>query len=336
MFSSTQVVFLFDVNCLNETSLSNDDLNNHITKLKLSCLRLLTEFGAQTENGSDVRWSAKFYDSVLFKPGKANSSFVDFNKSSFDSFDDELSKKIIKAYELSKDNIGDKNATQRNVKRVSSFTNCHSHCYILNKAIQEVLKDYNWDLADVNSPIHTRKTRNQEDKAPCSFNNIIVYNNLPKDRDSVKTFIGNDLSTGSSEEFVAHFLEPATVHEFQKGDYFRLHFVDVVAGRLRPTTSVELVSALDNYLSKFNGSLHCITSIVECSNSLLGLEENDQSYIIGPHLHGIESNWFAKCGRKSKIVRPRQPQAGPELVWEDDNGGTFLLIKLQVLMMQGR
>lgn len=318
MFSSVQVVLLFDVHCLNRIAFCSNNASK-ASRLKLSCLRLLTEFGAQTEN-SEVRWAAKYYDSLVFKSGKANRKFADFNLSSFDNFDSELFEKI-----KSSDDI-----------RSSQIVH-HSHCFILNKAIQEALKDYNWDLPDVNSPVSTRKTRNNinhQENVP--LNAIVVFNKLPLDEQDVRNFIGDETSSGRPEAFIQKFLEPATLHELRASQSFSLHFVDLLGRKFDSLSNFSSFTAINEYLDKINGCFHCITSILDLSNLLPTSTSDVLSQIITQQLQGLDNSWFSKSSRCKSSGRVRKSQPGPKLIWEDAQGVNFLKIQLDVMTLQGR
>ena len=332
MYSSVQVVFLFDVNCLNNENVEKNSSSVHISKFTLSCLRLLTEFGAQTENDGDVRWAAKYYDSTSFKPGKANSKFCDFNKKTFDSFCEEIKQKFVSIGDVSKNKL----VSNKSNKRTSNLTE-YTHCFILNKAIQEALKDYNWDIPDANSPKlkKTRKSTLNEDKFPDHLISIIVFNNVPHNIETVQKFIGDSTWGGSAKNFSEVLLENSTRLVLEDCKAFKLHFVDVAAKQFSADCDPLLRSSISDCLSKFNGSLHCISSLVDCKKILETEDRVSCIPIIPPHLRELSAGSFLKPTKNIKN-RVRKPQNGPELIWEDSNGTSFLKIKLEVVSLQGK
>ncbi|XP_047736998.1 uncharacterized protein LOC108678874 isoform X2 [Hyalella azteca] len=340
MFSSAQVVFIFDLNCLDASSTSENDSNLQKAAIKLSCLRLLTEFGAQTQNGSDVRWASKFYDSLIFKPGKTNNSFVDFNRLSYDTFDSEVSQKLNFSTSHRNDSheVEARRTSQRNASQNSSSRAIqrHSACFILNKAIQEALKDYNWDLPDVSSPVITKKSHFAENGLKAgkldNFNAIVVFTKIPQDAGAVQEFVGGE-NIATPEDFPRKFFEKATQQALEEVKGFRLFFIDTSPTQIM-FKDLPVLTALNEYLGKFNGSLHCISSIVDCSDLLSNSSRQKVFQSQKLLLHGLEKSWFFK-GKNLRLGRPRKPQPGPLLVWKNDSK-IAARIKLEILTLQGR
>ncbi|KAF2367156.1 hypothetical protein FHG87_002092 [Trinorchestia longiramus] len=330
MYSSAQVVFMFDVNCLDLSLQSVKDVNVHIAAFKLCCLRLLTEFGAQTQNCSDIRWAVKFYDSLIFKPGKTNNSFLDFNRRSYDIFDAEICRKLKVSL---KNDHNDDSANSTLQRKAGQSNSNHTACFILNKAIQEALKDYNWDLPDVSSPVNTRKSRNnQQDKSNGIFNGIVVFTKFPQDVQTANQFTGN-CALNNPQALAKLFLEKATLQALEESHLFRLFFIET-SPTLLNLKEHPVLESLNSLLNQFHGSLLSIGSIVDCSGLIL--RSSKQQVLLSQKLHfrGLEKSWFSK-GRLNRTGRLRKPQPGPTLVWQSD-GLTTLKIALKILVLQGR
>lgn len=326
MFSSVQVVLLYDVNCLQTSCASVHDYNGHVAAFKLACLRLLTEFGAQTENESDIRWAAKYYDSAVFKPGKTNNSFWDFNRRTYDNFDSELSKKLQKST-----NIDD-------AARSSRLG--HSECFILNKAIQEALKDYNWDLPDISSPVRSRKSRlalngSKPEKTSDVFNAIVVFCKLPQTVEAARKFLASSASASNPQAFAKEFIEKATEQALEELQDFKLIFIDCTPEPLNlDNDNFRVMSNFNSHISKFNGAVHSINSLVDCSGLIFNPSESLNFTSLKLHLRGLEKNWFCK-GRNHRAGRLRKPQPGPLFIWKK-NEDVQVEIKLEILVLQGR
>lgn len=335
MFSTVQAIFLFDVNSLAATCKSESELEHNVAKLKLGCLKLLTEFGAQTENGTDdVRWSCKYYDSCNFKPGTNRRDFVDFNKKSFDDLDNDLTDRFCKAFD-SKQTDSDKST--------SSNETVKPHHYTLNKALQEVLQDYNWDVPVISSPVKSvrRKAKSghtkllPENVGP--YNTVIVYTNVPHNLPQVWEFCGSDKV--KAEDFLDSFLDQSMVKGFQE-EHICLNFVNLGLCLVdKEVPDPKVTQTIQSGLAKLNGRLHSISNIAqnvatrvtqyEVPSGEWGLFPSPSAPVAGV---GVQVSWW----RKARSGRPRKPQPGPTLVWEDAQGTSYLKVHLELLAVHGR
>ncbi|XP_071544769.1 uncharacterized protein [Panulirus ornatus] len=341
MFSSVQVVLLFDVNSFAETSKNESDLEQNVTRLKLACLKLLTEFGAQTEKGTEaVRWACKYYDSYNFKPDTSRKDFIDFNRKSYEDFENELTDRYCKAFDR-KQSGNDSTNTSDNYK---------PHYYTLRKSLQEVLLDYNWDRPDISSPVKTAKRKAKagyskllEDAGP--YNTIIVCTNVPQNLKAVKNFCGyEEVDTNhlqiTADDFLGSILDPSMVKGLQEDKQICLNFVNLNDVSLSDEASIEreVTSAVHSGLAKLNGGLHSISNIVQTVTSQVA-EYNGIPKASGafpsPAVQvgglGVQVSWW----KKARCGRPRRPQPGPSLVWEDGDGISYMRAQLEVLAVHG-
>lgn len=362
MFSSIQAVFLFDVNCFRETCKKEIELEQNVAQLKLSCLRLLTEFGAQTEA---VRWSCKYYDSCTFKPDTSRKDFGEFCRQGFDDFENELIDRYCKAFDgiqQQQQNGGDSEETEFDSKVTTadkttlnttstSSDSYKPHSYILKKALQEVLLDYNWDQPDISSPVKANrrrsKTGQQQKLIPeCvePYNTIVIFTNVPESGPKLQEFCGlSSTSAGakdvqvSPEDFMGSILDPSMVKGFQVDKKISLNFVSVCEFGVH--SDPHYTSSIQSGLGKLNGALHKITSIVQnsswevvdnrCTDAQGGLFPSPGMRVAGL---GLPLVWWGR----GKVGRPRKPQPGPLLVWEDEHGTSHLRAQLEVLAVHGR
>ena len=323
MYKSAQVVFVYDVNCLNSFYDNESEFTSYCSKLKLGCLRLLTELSSQCKPGVDLNWAFKFYDSCIFKRGKLNRRFQELTASAFNSFDKELTSLFTAKREAYL-------AEAKNDK-----TPNHPHSYMLNKALQEALKDYNWEITDNDSPINKRKSRkSNESQKDKSYNAIIVFNSLPNTNEEMRKFIGSESNNLSIDNFLKNLLEPATINELKENQFFQLDFVDInINNWIQDKNSIN--SAIANYMNKLNSCLHSLFSLVDHSDSSSVKKEGNNNYLIGPCMKGLDNQWFIK-GNKQSSARCRKAQPGPSLIWQDDEGISFIKITLEILRLNGR
>ncbi|CAL4158686.1 unnamed protein product [Meganyctiphanes norvegica] len=353
MFSSVQVALLFDVNSFSDICNSERELQENVARLKLSSLRLLTEFGAQTEKGSEVvRWSYKYYDASCFKPDTTRKSFLDFNKKSFDDFENDLTDRFYTAFDTKQGDGsagGKSGAVQNDLPSTIGVTGNKPHCYILNKSFQEVVHDYNWDIPDISSPVKSnrRRTQNKCKLTPeivGPYNAVIVYTNIPKNQNELRKFCGEEGDVeGTADNFMDEILDPATRSFFQDGKQIRPYFINLVD--LCETDDTNLFNGIRIGLTKLQGGLFNITSLVQTepmciiqngannvteADSILQLFPLPSQPVVGA-AYSVHSEWWIK----GKHGRARKPQPGPSLIWEDSQGTSFLQAQLEVLAVQG-
>lgn len=353
MFSSVQVALLFDLNSFSDTITSEKELEEYVARLKLSSLRLLTEFGAQTEKGSEVvQWSYKYYDSRSFKPDTARKSFQEFNRKSYDDFENDLTDRFYRAFDAIQGDGsagGKSGAVQNQDLQSSSVSGNKPHCYILNKSFQEVVHDYNWDRPDISSPVKSnrRRTQNKSKLIPENvgpYNAVIVYTNVPKTQNELRIFCGEESDVeGTADNFMDAVLDPTTRRYFQEEKQIRPYFINLA--NLSDTDDKILYNGIRSGLSKMQGGLFSIKTLVQTTsmsfiqngaNSRTKAEALVDIFPIPPQpvvgaAHSLHSEWWLK-GRPG---RARKPQPGPALVWEDSQGTSFLKAQLEVLAVQG-
>ena len=334
MYSSVQCVFLLDVNSIYNKNSENSNTNNDLSKITLCVLRLLTEFGAQTEKGNEcVRWSFKFYDSQIFKPGGARKIFSEFSKCLIDDFEKELYDKINNLNESRKFNKGKSDQSVGN----------KNPSFILKKALQEVLIDYNWDSPDISSPVKTKHNKLKNTKhrlLPNSnglYNAVVLLTNVPKSYDELEAFIGQKPAT----DFVTNILDDITFKGFIEKK-LRLYFID--NDKKNNVLDWDFIVKTHSSLLKLNGGLHSINSIVQ-DKKILTFDRNDLKHDELSHSSfypilksGVNSTdltlkaigWWKGKGSG----RPRKSQPGPRLLWKNKEKIVFDL-QLEVMAVHG-
>lgn len=370
MASLVQVVFLIDVNYLAKYELKSEVNENLHRKLYLCSLRLLTEFGAQTDK-DNVRWSFKFYNSSKYKPDISHKIFYDFNLLSLKKFEDEL-QAVCKNIQKSHSGKQDRNRLSSGFIRPASSSSKnidlsnkeldgsapekqYSHSYILNKCLQETLFDYNWDRPDITSPVRdsknfssgrasrNRRNNRNSDIGPATnedLNFVIVFTHVPKNLEEVSKFIGQS-SCSCSSDLVKNIFDSATLQGFIEEKKLRLHLINISKDRL----DFPHKSLLQAALNKLFGGVHEIdnlvndsefkeTSVNECNElQSIFLSSNECKVVKGAELGLTSFYWW---NRKNISMRGRVPQPGPSLVWEDIDGVSFIKISLELLSVQGR
>lgn len=320
MYSTVQAVLVFDLSNFMGVCSSESEIEYHIAKIKLVSLKLLLNFGAKTDRAVEgVRWSWKFYDSRTFRPDTSRKQFLDLGRKVFGEFESELTDKYCKAFDNQED--GDEPSSE-----------CRRpHSFVLKKALQEVLLDYNWDGPDISSPVKTTRRKNNGNlgtAAPLSsgtYNAVVVVANVPRRPETT--------SDGATEDFLANVLDGAMAKAFQEDKKISLSFVE-----LWEATNCLQPSRLGADLAKLSGSLHNITDFIQTqpkqvARSQMQLTGELESNQNGPTVFSqqVQLPW-----RSARTGRPRKPQRGPALVWEDAAGISHLSIQLQVLAVYGR
>ena len=320
MYSTVQVVLLCDLSNFVSLCSSESEIEHHIAKIKLGSLKLLLNFGAKTERGIEgVRWSWKYYDSRTYRPDTSRKQFLDLGRKVFGEFESELADKYCKAF----DNQQEEDELSSEGRR--------PHSFVLKKALQEVLIDYNWDGPDISSPVKTTRRKHNGSLGtvpPLSsgtHNAVVVVANVSKGPETT--------SEGPQEDFLANVLDGAMVKAFQEDKKIALNFVE-----LWETTNCLQPSRLNADLAKLNGSLHNITDFIHTQPKQVAKTQGLSTSVSEDSKNGVAviSQQVQLPWRCARTSRPRKPQRGPNLVWEDAAGISHLSIQLQVLAVYGR
>ncbi|MPC07935.1 Treslin [Portunus trituberculatus] len=318
MYSTVQAVFVLDLSNFVNLCSSESEIEHHIAKIKLVSLKLLLNFGAKTERALEgVRWSWKFYDSRTFRPDTSRRQFLDFGKKAFGEFEAELTDKYCKVFD--------------NQQEECEQSGCRQpHSFVLKKALQEVLLDYNWDGPDISSPVKTNRRKNGNvgpvvpPASGGTYNAVVVVANVPRDSEAS--------CEGSPEDFLANVLDAAMVKAFQEDKKISLSLLD-----LWEDASCPLPSKLNTELAKLGGSLHSITNFIQTQPKQVAKTQALSASIpeCGQNGIAVSSQQVQLPWRSARNSRPRKPQPGPTLVWEDTAGISHLSIQLQVLAVYG-
>ena len=382
MVSTVKVVFLIDIHCFSKTMNRNcEKYQSFKSKICLCCLKLLTEFGALTETGNDqVSWSFKFYNSTKFRSDTTKKVFIDFNKTSFDELAIEIEKYIDKENpnantrtlrtrkysNISIDSNSSTSTTTNNDRlnvstSKSASENLQSHSFILKKALQEILLDYNWDSTDISSPVKLNKTnlcRPTRGKTKSSaphfnldfieeFNFVIVLTNIPSNLRELSEFIGQSNSNSKKEskasDFVSTLFNSSMISGFKNEKRIRVHFINTsnqsLEASLKQRIQVDLnkllsgIHEIDNLVQSKQLILSDGRPITEKDSNLYRMFSNAAEGLNDSSLHFSElciydNDWWNKQeSSPSSLVS----QEGPVLLWEDANGIYFLNIKLRIL-----
>ena len=330
MYSCVQCVFLLDVNSIKVSDEKTENIDHDLSSVCLCVLRLLTEFGTNAERGIEsVRWAFKYYDSKSFKSGTTRKTFIEFDKSSFDEFEEELSNKI------------KKNTNKKN-EGVSK-----SHSFILKKGLQEVLLDFNWDSPDISSPVKPINSKSNKSKKSSSglavdnepYNAVIVLSRVPHNQTEYEKFTeGTPMS-----EFTKDIMDEFTYKGFKDEKNIRLYFID--QNKENDEIDMQLMHKIHLNLLKLNGGYHSIRSIVSnkstaISNNTTLTRKLEGSELLLPLVNcisTIEVSLKAKGWWKTKgSGRPRRTQPGPKISWIDKEGISFIEFQLEVMALHGR
>lgn len=389
MVSLVQLVFLIDVNYL--SNCSQDELEKRRNKLLLCSLRLITEFGAQTDKGNEnVRWSFKFYDSRRFKPDTSQKIFYDYNKESTIKFNDALQKIVSQTKSHSPNNMG-KMDIKDSLDKTQNFINNlphpkkrsnksdilvqnkrnegsskalkvelkssdpqtkYSHSYILNKSLQEILLDYDWDRPTISSPVRTSKSLDQNKKRTIKnseqvdsevLNFVIVFMCIPYNLEEIKTFI--DKKVCQKTDFFKSIFDPPTLRGFKEEKQLRLHLINISETPIEPL----IKASFQSDLRKVDGDVHELNNLVQDkTHEIVKLVNNKNKNSIfknsgsdnpvkGSEISVNINNWCdIKKSSISKSVNKNIYHENTNFIWEDENGISFLQISIECFNITGR
>ena len=171
---------------------------------------------------------------------------------------DTLGKFKEKLGEMRRKLIGSPSRARR--KSTPGVTN-HSHAFILNKALQEILLDYNWDGPDMSSPVkktkldRTKKCSKADDTEDLNF--VFVFTSIPCNVEEMSTFTGKDIAGAS--DFLRSVLDTTSLKGFRSDKNLRLHFVNTSSQSVQGN----LLSVFQHDLAKVNGNVHSIDDLVQ-------------------------------------------------------------------------
>lgn len=196
--STMQVVFLFDLNaCADFLFSPKDDLIRRLLSVRLTCLRLLSDFSSKFPS---FKWGAKFFDSH----GSKNQTmckfvFTDFSLENFETLENEICIRYERHLSILQALL---ESSQNNVSIINNQlreeTDMVSPVKILQLALTQVLCEFQWETMDMWSPSYTKvKTRKR--------NFLFVFSDFKDNDESLHKFFGLNNSF-SKPKFMNLFL----------------------------------------------------------------------------------------------------------------------------------
>ncbi|XP_037773834.1 uncharacterized protein LOC119569975, partial [Penaeus monodon] len=142
----------------------------------------------------------------------------------------------------------------------------------------------------------------------------------------------------TAEDFLGTVVDPALLKGFQEDKQIHLNFINVSNAPSTAAADPRVTSTINAGLSKLNGSLHPLSNIVQSGAVQIAANERvPKAGGIFPSPPvcvagiGVQVTWW----KKTRGARPRRPQPGPFLVWEDAEGISYLKVQLEVLAVHG-
>lgn len=218
--SEIQVVFLIDV--FSQTLHENEsDYTCRIKRISLPCFRLLSHFASICKEriknskrktaASGLRWGYKFYNSRSLSTKVETYSWRDFKIRHFEDFEGALSGRF--------ENI----LTSSRLKKSASSNNSPAVC--LNRALTELLYDFQWEKPDITSPVKvTRSHSRLENSVQQTRNFVLLLSECPHNVEELETFCQQKNS--DSEFWISSIIPPALFLKFHQTSKLTIHWVD--------------------------------------------------------------------------------------------------------------
>ena len=172
-----QVVLLFDLHCLGWDAPSDEAFEWRLRCLQRATLRLLLSQADCLQRDGRLRLGFRLFDSARYKPGADRSGFVDFTLDAFETLENSLAGAL----------------EQRRVSspRRPADPDSAPASQALTRALHEVLSDFQWEHADVESPVkRPRRRRGAAPPPDDSGNAVYLVAALPPAAEAARRFAG--------------------------------------------------------------------------------------------------------------------------------------------------
>ena len=219
----SQILFLFDLDqCLPLTnaSLTSENLEFLIARLRRVCLQLLLSHSAQNAHVSSsivvsndalknrskfehqhmAHFDFRFYSSneYFMVPDQLQPTFSELEEESLDKLETSLSERFEQLLQNSKTNTFNADALKQHIESVGH----KSHSQTLRKALEEIAVLYTWDNPMLNSPVKQMRGISRS-RIPSKFYNdeniVYIFTCLPNNSSELARFLGK--SDKSSKRF---------------------------------------------------------------------------------------------------------------------------------------
>lgn len=242
-FEKCKILFLVDVN----QGKLDIECDNKVfaNRISLSAFRILTALDEKVLNKKilkrsnrnlQLQWSYKIFNSSQYKLMRHVNPFKEFKNRYFEEFE---------------------NAVERNVETAIQEVNPHDElrenlsgkqypANVLNKVLNEIALDYQWDDSDIFSPVKHVKSRRKSMKNEQNHrreNMVFLFANSPKNPLELRQFSGKVVL--DDDIFLDSFMPPDLVHKLLHN--VKLHWID---------TDVPCVSELMDVCHNFINDIH--------------------------------------------------------------------------------
>ncbi|XP_062594870.1 treslin-like [Saccostrea cucullata] len=260
-----KILFLVDGNqgvCGQDVKNEAKVLANRVT---LSAFRILTALNDRVTSKSNLKrgnktphlkWSYKIYNSSQYRLKRLVNLFKEFKTRYFEEFENEVERNIetsIQDIQTDIDSEGHKHGKQYPAN-------------ILNKVLNEIVLDYQWEDPDIFSPVKSRRKSAKNENHNKTENFVFLFANSPKNPIGLRQFSGKVVL--DDEIFLDSFMPPDLISTFSHKIRLSLNWIDtdVFFFDVNP----ESVQFVETAIHKLHGSLIPVESLVQSNRQCIG------------------------------------------------------------------
>lgn len=230
-FDKFKILFLVDVN----QGKCDHDVKVLANRISLSAFRILTAVSEKVLNKKvskrsnkipHLQWSFKIYNSSHYKLMRQVNPFKEFKNRYFEEFENTVERNI-------------ETAIEEYSQHVDSKGNSLGKQYpaqVLNKVLNEIALDYQWEDPDIFSPVKSRRKNNKNEQTRKTENIVFLFINSPKNPHELRQFSGKVVL--DDEIFLDSFMPPDLINKLLHN--IKLYWIDTDISCVSKMNTVDL------------------------------------------------------------------------------------------------
>ncbi|XP_061173401.1 treslin-like [Saccostrea echinata] len=260
-----KILFLVDGNqggCAQDVKNEAKVLANRVT---LSAFRILTALNERVTSKTNLKrgnktqhlkWSYKIYNSSKYTLKRLVNPFKEFKTRYFEEFENEVERNIETAIQ----------DIQSDIDTVGHIHGKQYPANILNKVLNEIVLDYQWEDPDIFSPVKSRRKSVKNENHSKTENFVFLFANSPKNPVGLRQFSGKVVL--DDEIFLDSFMPPDLISTFSHNIRLSMNWIDTDVSFLDVNpVSVQFV---ESAIHKLYGSLIPVETLVQSNRQCIG------------------------------------------------------------------
>lgn len=251
-FDKFKILFLVDVN----QGKCDHDVKVLANRISLSAFRILTAVSEKVLNkkvskrGNKIphlQWSYKIYNSSHYKLMRQVNPFKEFKNRYFEEFENTVERNIETAIE----------EYSQHVESKGNSSGKQYPAQVLNKVLNEIALDYQWEDPDIFSPVKSRRKNNKNEQTRKTENIVFLFINSPKNPSELRQFSGKVVL--DDEIFLDSFMPPDLINKLLHN--IKLYWIDTDISCLDVVP--ESIQLVETAIHKLHGSLIPVDTLVQ-------------------------------------------------------------------------